>query len=258
MQYSTVQHNAVQCCLVAEAVQDCDCRRGRGGAAIADMRPLTGKAGCSPWHALPSAGAGAGAGAGAESPLAASRWTFVQPGCGCGLQSWAGPCTCRGQGVFTIRWLRFTYLTWEKSSYTPQWNFWLRNSTSMSSSTGLDSVKDLYQESLQETSNGSHRQDTTAEPLLANVYFIFLLLFLSSDLFQSPFLGPLIIYNQHKLSRWPAAAGTLETGHSLGINMLILLPEPGEQLQGVHQTWEKNMIKLSNRTFLTKLITLKW
>ena len=37
----------------------------------------------------------------------------------------------------------------------------------MSSSTGLDSVKDLYQESLQETSNGSHRQDTTAETTLS-------------------------------------------------------------------------------------------
>lgn len=79
------------------------CRRGRGGATIADMRPLTGKVGCSPWHALPALPALPPAGAGAESPLAASRWTFVQPGCGCGLQSWAGPCTCRGQGVFTIR-----------------------------------------------------------------------------------------------------------------------------------------------------------
>ena len=80
----------------------------------------------------------------------------------------------------------------------------------MSSSTGLDSVKDLYLESLQETSNGSHRQDTSDGPLSANVYlclFLFSLflnvsfsLFLNSDLFQSPFLGPLIIYNQHKVS----------------------------------------------------------
>ena len=37
----------------------------------------------------------------------------------------------------------------------------------MSSTTGLDSVNDLYQESLQETSNGSHRQDTTAETTLS-------------------------------------------------------------------------------------------
>ena len=94
-QYNTVQLGAVQCRTV--------CRRGRGGATIADMRPLTGKVGCSPWHALPALPALPPAGAGAESPLAASRWTFVQPGCGCGLQSWAGPCTCRGQGVFTIR-----------------------------------------------------------------------------------------------------------------------------------------------------------
>ena len=93
------------------------CRRGRGGATIADMRPLTGKVGCSPWHALPALPP---AGAGAESPLAASRWTFVQPGCGCGLQSWAGPCTCRGQGVFTIRCLIFFYLTSDqKSTLTP-------------------------------------------------------------------------------------------------------------------------------------------